>query len=231
MSTRTDLFLSIRPEWIEKILAGEKDVELRRDMPVKASPGCRVILYETGKHGAVRGVADLVEAVYGKGPACVFVPHGWHIYGRAGMTMDEVEAYFSKVSEYSSRGGAARRPGGLVLANVREIDTLQREKITGPNAPAPWTGFRIPQSWGYVERAVADSIVGAAPAPSFRPAAADHPPGRYAAMQGTVDGWPRVLEVDENGLWFQRYDCRLVTAVDPVGFTYGPLPEWPEAKP
>lgn len=46
------IMISIRPEWVEKIIKGDKTIEIRKTMP-KCELPCKVYIYETGGGGKV----------------------------------------------------------------------------------------------------------------------------------------------------------------------------------
>lgn len=69
MSTDHALFVSVKPRFAEKILAGEKSVELRRVRP-SVTPGTLVIFYASSPTREVVGTgrADLRERLAGFEP-------------------------------------------------------------------------------------------------------------------------------------------------------------------
>lgn len=93
MPCRQEILISIRPEYSEKLLGGQKSVELRR-RPVRVPPGTRVWIYSTLPVGRLDAVAE-VEAVYEWPPSEI-----WDQYGHvSGVTQAALESYFSGVDQ------------------------------------------------------------------------------------------------------------------------------------
>ncbi|MCA1412661.1 ASCH domain-containing protein [Bradyrhizobium sp. NBAIM20] len=59
--TRQDFLVSIRPQYVAKILDGQKTVELRRRFPAPVSVGTKVYIYSTSPVRAVVGCAKIKE--------------------------------------------------------------------------------------------------------------------------------------------------------------------------
>ena len=93
MHCRQEILISVRPEFAEKLLGGEKSVELRR-RPVRVPPGTRVWIYSTLPVGRLDAVAE-VEAVHERSPSEI-----WDQYGHvSGVTQAALESYFSGVDQ------------------------------------------------------------------------------------------------------------------------------------
>src|ERR1700732_3698628 len=58
---RQDFLVSIRPQYVAKILAGQKTVELRRRFPESVSVGKTVYIYSTSPVRAVVGCAKIED--------------------------------------------------------------------------------------------------------------------------------------------------------------------------
>jgi predicted transcriptional regulator len=58
---RQDLLVSIRPQYVAKILDGQKTVELRRRFPESVNLGAKVYIYSTSPVRAVVGCAKIKE--------------------------------------------------------------------------------------------------------------------------------------------------------------------------
>src|SRR6476620_2030419 len=58
---RQDFLVSIRPQYVAKILDGQKTVELRRRFPESVNVGTRAYIYSTSPVRAVVGCADINE--------------------------------------------------------------------------------------------------------------------------------------------------------------------------
>jgi predicted transcriptional regulator len=83
-----DILISVRPEYFEKILRGEKTIELRR-RPVRVSAGTTVWIYETAPKGRL-GARAQIAAIFESTPTEV-----WRRFGHCvGVTKEEFFAYF-----------------------------------------------------------------------------------------------------------------------------------------
>lgn len=60
---KRDVLISIRPEYVLKILGGEKTVELRRRFPLESACGALAWIYATSPVKAVVGRVDIVEVL------------------------------------------------------------------------------------------------------------------------------------------------------------------------
>lgn len=131
------LVLSIKPKYVNKILAGTKTVELRRTAP-DLEPGASVLLYSSSPVKAAVGYATLQRVD-------TLSPNGlWaEVAANAGVTRAEYRDYF--------RG--ADRAHGLQLLNVVKASTvvpLERMRLLGVEPP---------QSWRYIGAEVADTFL------------------------------------------------------------------------
>ena len=126
--TMRAVLLSIKPEWWEKILAGEKDLEIRKTAPRDGAGGpdpwpLLVLAYVSGT-GAVLGQ---------------FLCMGWvksncfrYLASRSCVPAEDLEKYAGGKSLY-----------GWIVGEAEEYDT-----------PSPLAEFglnRPPMSWQYVE--------------------------------------------------------------------------------
>lgn len=129
--TPDSILLSVRPQYAEKILRGEKTVELRRVRP-RVSPGDAIVMYVSSPEREVRALL-LVEEVFEAHPEAL-----WDVVGNAaGVSRREYEDYF----EGSATGiGIALR----VVADLKEPVTLDELRAMSP-------GFRPPQSYRYID--------------------------------------------------------------------------------
>ena len=124
------LLLSVRPEYAKKILAGSKQVELRRARP-RLQPGDRVLLYVSSPQKAVVGsfqVEEIVEEL---------LPVLWEmVETKAGMSPEEFYSYYQGVSTgvgiFFKEIRPFHKPVGL---------SLLRKK---------WSSWRPPQSYRYM---------------------------------------------------------------------------------
>lgn len=126
------LFVSIKPRFAEKILAGEKSVELRRVRPSVAAPGTLVVFYASSPTCEVVGTAR-IEMIDVDTPTAIWNRHR----GAVGLPRSEYRSYFKD----------ARDAVGIVLEEVKTLPkavplTDLRERITD---------FEPPQSFRYID--------------------------------------------------------------------------------
>ena len=122
--------MSIHPKHAEKILSGNKRIELRRSRPAFA-PGTIVLIYSTAPVQQIQGffiVDDIVESD----------PEGlWNDYSEfCGVTEQEYQAYFSN---------ALRSYGLLVSEAFRFPNPISLKKIK-----KIYPDFYPPQSYRYI---------------------------------------------------------------------------------
>lgn len=132
------VLISIRPKWCEKIISGEKTIEVRKTRP-KMNPPFKCYIYKC-RNGKVVGefLCDQIieDRTYG---------HNEEFYRAACMSAYDAEAYAMQSPMY-----------GWHISDLRVYDhprdlwefTGLRETKHGL-APGPIT--RSPQSWRYVE--------------------------------------------------------------------------------
>jgi predicted transcriptional regulator/DNA-binding XRE family transcriptional regulator len=112
-----DVVLSIRPQYSNKIISGEKTVELRRRFPISAPRGTIAYIYSTSPVRALIGCAEISDVV--KLP----ISEIWEKYSdSAGIAKNEFYSYFSGLDKgYVLKFKNARQlPRQLNLAELRE---------------------------------------------------------------------------------------------------------------
>lgn len=128
--TPNSILMSVRPQYAEKILRGEKTVELRRVRP-RVAPGDVIVMYVSSPESEVRALLQ-VEEVLEAEPAALWK----EVAPAAGISRGEYEVYF----EGSTTGiGIALR----LVEDLQEPVTLDELRAMSP-------GFRPPQSYRYV---------------------------------------------------------------------------------
>ena len=141
------VLISIRPEWCEKIINGQKTIEVRKTRP-KMNPPFKCYIYKCG-NGKVNGefVCDEIISIDGAGriPSDIARP--------TCLEPAELHQYLGAAVGY-----------GWHISNLRIYDTPRelREFYAVPNEvevalkakPKPIT--RPPQSWRYVEEELWD---------------------------------------------------------------------------
>ncbi len=131
------LLLSIKPRFADAIFARTKRVELRRVKP-RVGPGDLVLVYVTSPRCTLEGAFE-VERVFAESPTVLWR----HVEKQAGVTKEEFDSYFS------GRDVAY----GIVVRKIWKLppvslSALRRAKI------------RPPQSYQYLDRAVAGRLTG-----------------------------------------------------------------------
>lgn len=128
-----DLLISIHPEHLDAMRAGEKTVELRRVRP-SIAPGSRVVFYETAPVAAVVAMAVVAE-VFQTSPARL-----WRVVGdRSACTRREFFEYF----------------GGRDIGYAIAFDSLRTlaKPVTRARLQRRLGSFHPPQSYRYLDGA------------------------------------------------------------------------------
>jgi predicted transcriptional regulator len=124
-----DVLFSIRPAHAEKILTGNKTVELRRRFANAVTPGTLALIYSTSPTSALIGSAK-IKAVH-----CTDLPTLWKTHRKAAcLNKSDFEAYFAGLQ----RGYA------IILESARPL-----ERPVGLTELRKRFGFEPPQSYQY----------------------------------------------------------------------------------
>ena len=126
------LFVSIKPQFAEKILAGEKSVELRRVRPLDAAPGTLVVFYASSPICEVVGTGR-IETIDVDTPSAIWDRHREAV----GLPRSEYRSYFK----------GARDAVGIVLSEVAALP----KSIPLENLRERIAGFEPPQSFRYID--------------------------------------------------------------------------------
>lgn len=119
------VLISIQPQYADMILAGKKNIELRKQLP----PTDRLYIYETAPVKKVVAVCKVHRAVITVSGLLQQPPVGWHI----GVNEDFIKEYYAgkDIAEC------------YVIEEVTKVDmTLEDFGMTRP-----------PQSWCYADKA------------------------------------------------------------------------------
>jgi predicted transcriptional regulator len=128
---KTDaILMSIRPVYVERILAGTKTVELRRVCP-KVSPGQVMLIYASSPMKAIVAWCTVGGIEYGA-PAELWPK----VRLRAGIEKGEYRDYFEGASVAA----------GIGLKSVRKFERA----MTLQAIQSQWPAFRAPQSYRYL---------------------------------------------------------------------------------
>lgn len=132
---RDALFLSIKPKFVEMLVAGTKTVELRRRRPLAAQPGGLVLVYASSPRMELVGSATIQRVDVGT-PEAIWYEH----QDRVGLSRGEFNAYYDGAEAATAivlRDIRPRPAGAMTLRELRRI----------------WTGFSPPQSYRYIDAA------------------------------------------------------------------------------
>jgi predicted transcriptional regulator len=128
---RRDILVSIRPTYANKILSGQKTVELRRKFPHLSAIGVTALIYSTSPVQAIVGYARIKDVLH------LPIPQIWREHGdAAGIAKRDFDAYFEGV-DY---GFAILLEDARTLKHQLRAVELQNE-----------LGFVPPQSFRYVD--------------------------------------------------------------------------------
>lgn len=134
-SDSAGLFMSVKPKYAERILAGDKTVELRRKPPIKTPPV--VVIYGSGPVKAVMGIAELL-IVRTASPVEI-----WNEYGTDScIARHEFDAYFA----------GSDRATALVLDSAVEAERQV------PLSSLRRFGLEPPQSWRYISSSLLEVL-------------------------------------------------------------------------
>lgn len=126
------LFLSIHPQYIEKILSGEKTVELRKRVP-RVEAGATVLLYSTSPVCQLVGYAT-IKAIHETTPAQL-----WPLVGaKSGIHRGEYNKYYA--GKERAVGIELEKVCSLPAKKILSLESLR--KRIGHN-------FRPPQGFRY----------------------------------------------------------------------------------
>ena len=129
-----DVLFSIRPVHVEKILTGDKTVELRRRFASAVTPGTLALIYSTSPTSALIGSAKI------KAVQCTDLPTLWKTHRKAAcLDKSDFEAYFAGLE----RGYA------IILDSARPL-----ERPVGLTELRKRFGFEPPQSYHYASPSI-----------------------------------------------------------------------------
>lgn len=123
------LLLSIKPYFVQKILDGEKRVELRKSRP-QLNTGDYILVYESAPQKILRGWFEVENIVYAEPESL------WEkVKKDAGLTKEEFDLYYQ-----NSNFGVG------IFMKDRHITALSLDEVR-----QHWPHFRPPQSFHYLK--------------------------------------------------------------------------------
>ena len=125
------VLMSVKPKWVEKIASGEKRWEFRRSR-VGFPEGTSVLVYRSGKSGAVVGRFSAGHILRSRDPATLLFSLGW--YNVTSRADPAVEQYLD----------GARSVSAIEVIHYRPI-----EPVTLVELRRRIPGFRPPQSYQF----------------------------------------------------------------------------------
>lgn len=123
------LLLSIKPHFVQKILDGEKKVELRKARP-RLNPGDYILVYESAPAKVLRGWFEIQNIVCAK-PSLLWK----EVKQDSGLTKREFDLYYQNSNFGVGIFIKDKRTTALPLHEVRQ----------------KWSNFRPPQSFHYLK--------------------------------------------------------------------------------
>lgn len=136
---RRDVVFSIKPQYSEKILSGEKTVELRRRFPMDVPSGTKALIYSTSPTRAVTGIVEIDDVVKGS-PSLI-----WKNFSdEACINKNDFDAYFAGVES----GFVIKLANAHPLRRKIELSEL-RERFN----------FEPPQSYLYATPQLREAIL------------------------------------------------------------------------
>ena len=145
-SITTSVLISIKPRYVQLILASEKTVELRK-RSAQIQPGTRVMIYSTSPRRAI--VGEAIIAFREQLP----LPELWRRHGQdAAVTLEEFNDYYAGADQGVAFGleGVQRYPQAVSLDTLRDLGD----------------GFRPPQSYMRIPSLVEQLIAHLVPLPA-----------------------------------------------------------------
>ncbi|MBP0029390.1 ASCH domain-containing protein [Roseofilum sp. Guam] len=135
------LLLSIKPQYVQKILDGQKNIELRKTRP-KLKKGDFILVYESSPTKCLRGWFE-VQSI-----SCENPQELWHkVQDNVGITKKEFDEYY-KTSK---------------VAIAIAIKSLYSTKLSLEEVRETWETFKPPQSFYYLKKdeiILAEKIIG-----------------------------------------------------------------------
>ena len=128
------VLISVKPKYAEKILIGEKTVELRKSSPLRAKKGTNLLIYVTSPVKELRGICK-IENIYKSTPIDL-----WNKMGNStGVSYEEFFEYYKDTENAY----------GIELGNI--ID-LQDKSIKLDALKSMIQGFAPPQTYKYFDK-------------------------------------------------------------------------------
>lgn len=138
-----DVLISIKPEWVQKIISGEKTIELRKSFPKKPTP-FRCFIYVTKDFKANK-------------------PYGYGVWASRGKVIGECDVVddlmpfvgdnYPTITYARSGDDCLTYSERIAYLNGKQGHGWQLKWVKGYDTPRPLSDFNLrtpPQSWCYV---------------------------------------------------------------------------------
>lgn len=124
------LLISVKPKYAEKILNGEKTVELRKSAPTRIKEGGYILIYVTSPVKQILGICQ-IGRIMKDTPSELWKK----VKFNAGVTKSEFNDYFA---DY-------KNGYGLILNNVNNLEPIDLDYLK-----SSISGFNPPQTYRYI---------------------------------------------------------------------------------
>lgn len=132
ISPKNILLISVKPEFAEKIMNGEKTIELRKSAPKKVSKDSYILIYVTSPIKELWGICKINNII--KDDPNTF----WGNYGsKTGITESQFKEYYNK----------SRNAFGIEL---KEIRNFSKYSIELKQLKSAFPNFMPPQTYSYI---------------------------------------------------------------------------------
>ena len=135
-----EIILSIKPRYMEKILSGEKTVEIR-SRKMNISPNTKIWLYSTTPDKSIVGYVSVIDYVYGNREEI------WTNYRTATAINEDEYIHYTKNQEKVS---------AIIFGEVQELE----EKISLTTLRSHFKGFQPPQFYKIINKTLGFNING-----------------------------------------------------------------------
>ncbi len=134
ISQNNILLISVKPEFAEKIISGEKTIELRKSAPRKVSKENYILIYVTSPVKELWGICKINNIIKDNPKSF------WENYGsKTGVTEAQYNEYYK----------TSKNAYGIEL---KEIRNFSKYSIELKNLKKAFPNFMPPQTYTYIKR-------------------------------------------------------------------------------